>query len=104
VAVQVVLTAFKEVVLANVEDDVQITCGTASPAGIAFTGDAQLRPVINTGWNLELECFFTNHAAVTVAVLAFVFDDLSGAVTLAARPGDGEEALLKTDLTVSVTR
>src|SRR5437667_5889195 len=87
---------------ADVENHIKIARRAAPPAGITFTGHPKLGTVVDARGNLELKCFFTNHATFTVAGLAFVPDDLSSAVTLAARPRNGEESLLETDLAVYV--
>ena len=94
VAIQVVLSPFEEFVVLNDQHDIQISGRTAFCAGIAFSGDAQFGPTVDTCGNSQLETFLTNHASIAPAHRASVLDHLPGSVTLVACPRDAEEPLL----------
>src|ERR1019366_2067017 len=99
---QVVLVAFEEGVLLDLEEHVEIAGRTAVGAGLAFAGQAQAIAVIHTGRDADLE--FALHLPVAVAVTfgARIADDLAAAVAGAAGAANGEDALLVEDFSAAV--
>ena len=101
-AVEVVFAALEELMILDIQYNVQISRGSAFSAGVTFTGNAELRTIVHSGRDFELERFFVNDAAFAVTDGATVLDDLSCAMALAAGTRDTEESLLETNLAISV--
>src|SRR6266852_1675235 len=87
-AEQVHPVAPEKLVLVHVDDDVEMTGRTAGGAGLAFTLKAELLPGRDPAGNLDRDFSLARHASRAAAVRA--------------RTGDGEEALLETDLAVAL--
>src|SRR5262245_38975748 len=101
-AVEIVITSFKELVLLHVEHDVKITWRATLAAGVTLRRYSQLGSNIDARRDAQLEHFLAHHAAISATHTAAVFDDLSGAVALCAGAGDAEKSLLEANLTVAV--
>ena len=97
-AVEVVVVALEERVVGDDDDDVEIAGRPALDAVLAFAGQAQALAGGDAGRDLHLEVALLGRAAVAAARLARLGDDAAGAAAVAARLGDGEEALLVADL------
>src|SRR5262249_5278472 len=63
---------------------------------------SQLRDVVHAGGNFKLEWFLADDATFTVTLRAPILDDLSRTAALNTCSGDTEEALLETDLAISI--
>lgn len=97
-AVQVVAFAGEDGVFAYADFDVEVARRRAAFARFAFAGEADAVAAIDACRDVDVQGFLLFDAAVTVAVGAGVFDDLAFAAALRAGLGDGEEALLHSDL------
>src|SRR5690606_18378465 len=86
VAVQVVVAALEELVLAHLDDDVEIARRTAVDSRVALARDAQPRAVVHAGRDLDLQRLFGENAPLAAAGLAWVLDHLARAAAMAARP------------------
>src|SRR5579872_1784578 len=73
----VVAVAREERMLLDARGDVEVACGRAHSAGVAFAGDAQARSVLRARRNVHRNGFGSGHAAIAVTrragVLQFPF-------------------------------
>lgn len=104
VAKQIMLAALEKLVLLNAQHDVKVSGRTAVSAGIAFSGDSQLRAGVDARWNFQFEILLTDDASIAAASATAILDHLAGALAVVASASNAEEALLHADLAVAVTR
>ena len=94
----VVILAYEEVVLLDVDHHVEVARRSAAPSGLALAAQLQARSVVDAGRNPYRERLGTADASLALALGAGVGDDRALAAALAAGGGDGKEALLGADL------
>lgn len=96
--------ALEDVVLADIDNHVQVARRAALRARLAFAGQTNAVAGIDTGRHFDRQGFVLFNATVTVAGVARIGNDL--ALTMAARAGllHREEALLHTHLTNAAAR
>ena len=82
----------------HVDDDVEVSGGTATGPGFAFTSETEALSRRDAGRNTDAEFLFLLHAPGAATDLTGFGDDRAGAAALPARPRHGEEALLISDL------
>src|SRR5262245_49230592 len=82
-------------------DDVEVSRGTASRSGFAFVLEAELLPGRDARRDLHRELPFTRNSTRATARRARLGDDLAGALALRAGAGDGEEPLLRSNLSLT---
>ncbi len=97
-AVQIVVVALEERVVGDDHDDVEIARRAALGAVLAFARQAQALAGGDAGRDLHLQIALLGGPPVAAAGRARLGDDAAGAAAVAARLGDGEEALLVADL------
>jgi hypothetical protein len=103
VAIQIVIAPFEKLVFLYVQNDVEVARRAALPARVTFSGNPEFRSIVHARGDFDFEGLFSNDTTIAVTHRAFVLDDLSGTVAVAAGPRDAEETLLEANLTVSVT-
>jgi hypothetical protein len=96
--VQVVAVTLEELVLAHVDDDVEIAGRAAKRSRFAFAGESEALTSGDARGNLHRELAMLLLGAGALAVRARLGDDLAGAAALAAGARDREEPLLVTQL------
>ena len=104
VAIQIMLAAFKEFMILNVENNIKVARRATLATRIALTGDSQFGVGVNAGRNFELKSLLADNASVAVTGRAAILDDLPSPVTVTARAGDAEETLLESNLAIAVAR
>ena len=87
--------------LLHVDDDVQMTGGTAGDAALALILQPELLAGGDARRNLHRDLPLARDASRAAARRARLRDDAAGAAALRTGPGDGEEALLGANLAVS---
>src|ERR1022692_1482119 len=99
---QVTAVALENGVLAHADLDVQIARGPAVAAGLAFTAQANSIARIDSGRHAHRNRLLLAHAALAVAGIAGIADDLAAALTAWTRLLNGENGLLHAHPTLPV--
>jgi len=99
---EVVAFAFEEGVLFNVQNYVEIACGSTRGAGLAVPGKADAGAVFDTGGNFGFDGAFTQLTSFAFAFRARIGDDASSALTRRAGAGNAEESLLIANLAAAI--
>ena len=95
---EVVPVPLEELVRLHVENHVEVASRTTEAASFAFARVADAGVGLDAGGNLDEDLVFAADAAVAFAGEAGGADDRAGAAANGAGAGDGEEALLRTNL------
>src|SRR5580765_7014952 len=99
---QVVAFTLKERMLFDVQHYIEIPRRTAVQAALAESGEAYAGAVFDAGGNFCVDTFLPQHAAFTLALGAWIGDDLSCPLAGGASARDAEESLLIADLSLPV--
>lgn len=93
-AIEIGAATFKEGVLLDVKNHVEIAGSAAIGSWLAFTGDTEACAGINARGNAQLDGFFALNATLAAAIGAAFANDLAGTLTRGAGARNGEKALL----------
>ena len=92
-AIEVVAVAFEQFAFSDMHFHIQIARRPAAAARLAFAGQTDALPVVDTGGNTELQLLATLDFARAAAVRAGLVDDFARALALRAGLHHVEEAL-----------
>src|SRR6185437_10774669 len=93
-AVQVILIAFENRMLGDLQHHVQIAHGPAVDSRLSLLRQAHLRSVVDARWNTDLQLALPPQVTFTLALLARPANDLSTAAAGGAAPAHGKARLL----------
>jgi len=95
------LITLKERVFLNHDLNVEIAGRTATGTSLAFSAQLKALPMIDTGWNLNLDLTLYCGEPRASTILAGITHDLPEPATNVAGAANREEALLNTNLPCS---
>src|SRR5690349_9175515 len=90
--------------LLYVEDDIQVPGGSTESSSLSVTGKANTGSILNTGWNLGLNCALPYLSTFSLALETRIRDHGSSALTSRACACNREEPLLVADLATTLAR
>src|SRR5208283_3297983 len=101
-AMQVIAIALEELVRLDREHDVQIAGGSAEATGIALALIADARSLFDSCRNADVDHVLALDATISAAHAAGIRDHRACASACVAGPGNGEKALLISDLSMTL--
>lgn len=101
---QIVALAFKEGVLFDVQDDIQVAGRTGERARFAEAAETNSRAILHSGGHFRFNHALAHEAAFAFALGTGIGDYRARSLTRGAGARDAEEALLISDLAPAVAR
>src|SRR5690606_34758058 len=96
--------AFEQPVPRDVEEDVEVARRRAARTRLALARQADARPFVDPGGDVDGQRLAPVDAALAMALVARIGDDLARSLAMRAGALDHEEALLRAHLAVAAAR
>ena len=103
VAMQILAFSLEDIVLFDLDDNVEIAIRATASSSIAITAGTESGTFFNPSWDFQADACAIFHAATAVALLTWVGDGLTCAITVRTGLLDLEESTGGNDLAYATT-